>query len=72
MAVNNKNNTMLKLVLFAFAVCLGIIGCFLVLDAFLPKERHVAIWVPIIEFSTGALLLVLTFYIGRRNRLARK
>ena len=68
----NKKYRVLKFVIFAFAVFLGILSCFLVLDAFLPKERHVAILVPVAEVLAGALLLIIAFVIGRKNRLTGK
>ena len=73
MAQNHKTNIrgVLRLGLFAFAACLGILGCILALDAFFPKEKPTTVWTPFIEFLTGAIFVVLAFYIGRKNRLAR-
>ena len=67
---NRKTWRFLGLGLFGFAVCFGIVGCILALDACFPKEKPVAVWVPLVEFLTGALFLALAFYVGRKSRLA--
>lgn len=72
MVQKDKGFRVLKIILFAFAVCLGILGCFLVLDALVPKERPVVIWVPVVEFLLGASLLMIAIYVGRKNRISRK
>jgi peptidoglycan/LPS O-acetylase OafA/YrhL len=69
---NKSNWGILRLGLFAFAVCSGILGCILALDAFFPKEKPVTPWTPLVEFSVGVVFLALAFYVGRKNRLMRK
>jgi hypothetical protein len=69
---NKSNQNALRLGLFAFAACLGIVGCFLALDAFFPKEKHVSAWTPFVELMIGGVFLVLVFYVGRKNRLTQK
>jgi hypothetical protein len=62
----------LKLCCFAFAICVGLVGCFLTLDAGLPKERAVSPWASIGEFAVGVLFLGVAFWLGRKNRLRQK
>lgn len=59
----------LRLCFFVLAVCLGLVGCFLALDAFFPKEKSVSGWGLIGEFAVGIALVGLAAWLGRKNRL---
>lgn len=62
----------LRVSLFSLAVCMGIVGCLMALDAFIPKEKSVETWFLVLEFIAGATVLASGIFIARRNRLARK
>lgn len=62
----------LRVVLFALAVYMGILGCFLAFDSFIPKEKPVSAWTYIVQFLIGVMFLTVAVYIGRRNRLKWK
>lgn len=62
----------IRLCCFALSVFLGIIGCFLTLDAFIPKEKPVSNWPLIEEFVVGIALLWFAVWFGRKNRLSTK
>jgi predicted permease len=62
----------LRLFFFALAVCFGLVGCFLALDAFFPKEKSVSSLSLIGELAIGVALIVLAALLGRRNRRSSK
>ena len=62
----------LRVVLFALAVYIGILGCFLALDSFIPKEKPVSGWTYVVQFLIGVVFLTAAVYIGRKNRLKCK
>jgi hypothetical protein len=66
---HKRSRKMLRLGLFAFAGCLGVLGCIVAVDSLLPKERPVSAWAPAVEFLFGVMFLTLAVYVGRRSRL---
>lgn len=62
----------LRVVLFALAICMGMLGGILALDSFIPREKPVSVWVYIVQFLIGVMFLTVAVYIGRRNRLKWK
>jgi len=63
---------LLRVLLFALAVYIGILGTFLVLDSFVPREKPVGTWVYIAQFIAGVVFLVLSLWLASRNRLQWK
>jgi hypothetical protein len=63
---------LLRLCFFASAVCLGLVGGFLALDAFIPKEKSVSMWALIVEFTIGVMFVGLGICLARKNRLSPK
>jgi hypothetical protein len=61
-----------RIFFFTLAMCVGVLGAFLVVDAFLPKEKAVGLIFPAAELLLGVMLLLLGRQIGRRNRLTLK
>jgi hypothetical protein len=61
-----------SLCFFIVAVCLGLAGCFLAFDTFVPKERTVSVWGLIAEFIIGIALIGLAIWLGRKNRLSQR
>jgi cytochrome c biogenesis protein CcdA len=60
----------LRVALFAVGVGLGLVGFFLALDAFIPKERTISAWGLVAEFAVGVLLIALAVWLVRKNRLS--
>ena len=60
-----------RLCFFALAIFLALVGCFLTVDAWLPKEKVVSPWGPIGEFAVGVLVLGVAFWVARKNRPSR-
>ena len=56
-----------KLCLFGLAILLGLVGCFLAFDAFVPKERSISLWILAGEFLVGVVLLGLAVCLGRKG-----
>jgi hypothetical protein len=66
---HKRGRKLLRVLLFAFAVYLGILGCFVTLDSFIPKEKPVSTRTYIVQFLIGIMFLAIAVYIGRRNSL---
>lgn len=67
-ANRSSNNGLRRVALFAAAVCLVLIGGFLVLDSIFPKERPLSTTAHVIEAGTGLLLIIAGTLLGRRSR----
>ena len=48
---------MIRIIVFAVVVILALVGIFLCLDAFLPKEKPTSLATPIVEFLVGFWLV---------------
>jgi hypothetical protein len=59
----------LKFCGFVLAVCLGLLGCFFSIDAFLPKERPISPKSAVTEFIIGTALIGVAVGLARLSRL---
>jgi len=60
-----------KLCLFGGGIWLILIGVFLCLDAFLPKEKPTSAATPVVEFLIGFGLFVSGAFLARRFQLKK-
>jgi len=60
-----------KLCLFGLGIGLVLVGLFLCLDAFLPKEKPTSAATPLVEFLIGLALLLSGTFLGRKFRLRK-
>ena len=60
-----------KFCLFALGIGLILLGLFLCLDAFLPKEKPPAAATPVMEFPIGLAFLVIGTFLGRKFRFRK-
>jgi cytochrome c biogenesis protein CcdA len=60
---------MIRVTVFSLGIGLDLIGVFLMLDAFVPKERRISFGAPVVEFAGGVFLIAIGVWLVRRNRL---